>query len=79
MKKITYVKSRNSDALSAEDWVTLERLLRSIISEQDKDGEDPVTFMQFHYAPNTIEVRLVFMDWEAKDFQSITNSRSKTY
>jgi hypothetical protein len=62
MRRITYAKSQNSVALSAEDWALLELLLKSITSEQDKDGEGPVTFIQFLYAPNTTEVKLVFMD-----------------
>ena len=67
MKKIIYLKSQNSAALCAEDWALLEHLLKFTISERDRGGEDPVTFMQFLYAPNTIEVKLVFMDWEQKD------------
>ena len=62
MKRITYVTSQNSGALSAEDWGFLEHLLRYTISALDGDGEDQVTFIHFRYAPNTIEVELAFMD-----------------
>ena len=60
MRKITYVKSQNSDALCAEDWATLERLLKFTISEQGKDGGDQAIFIQFRYAPSTIEVELAY-------------------
>ena len=39
----------------------LEHLLKYTISELDGDGEGQVTFIQFRYAPNTIEVELAFM------------------
>ena len=60
MRKITYVKSQNSDALCAEDWATLERLLRFTMSEQGKDGEDQAIFIHFRYAPSIIEVELAY-------------------
>lgn len=62
MKRITYIKWHQSGALSVEDWVTLERLLKSITSDLVKDGVDPVTFIRFRYAPNTTEVVLEFTD-----------------
>lgn len=62
MRKIIYVKSQNSGALSAEDWDLLEHLLRFTTLGRGKAGEDPVTFIHFLYAPNTIEVKLEFMD-----------------
>jgi len=62
MRRITYEKFQNSDALSAEDWGFLEHLLKYTISALDGDGENQVTFIQFRYAPNTIEVELAFMD-----------------
>jgi hypothetical protein len=62
MKRITYAKSQKSDALSAEDWDILERLLRSTISVLGKEENGPVTFIHFRYAPNTIEVELAFTD-----------------
>jgi hypothetical protein len=60
MRKITYVKSQNSGALCADDWATLERLLKFTISEQGKDGGDQAIFIQFRYAPNIIEVELAY-------------------
>lgn len=60
MRKITYVKSQNSGALCADDWATLERLLKFTISEQGKDGGDQAIFIHFRYAPNTIEVELAY-------------------
>jgi len=60
MRKITYVKWQNSGALCADDWATLERLLKFTISEQGKDGGDQDIFIQFRYAPNTIEVELAY-------------------
>ncbi len=62
MRRITYTKSQNSGVLSVEDWVTLERLLKYTISALDKAGEEPVTFIQFRYAPSTTEVTLEFTD-----------------
>ena len=62
MRKIIYQKSHPSVALSVEDWGMLEHLLKYTISELDGDGDDQVTFIQFRYAPNTIEVELAFMD-----------------
>ena len=62
MRKITYVKSQNLGALCVEDWVILERLLKSTISALVKGGGEPVTFIHFHYAPSTTEVILEFTD-----------------
>lgn len=62
MRKIIYEKSQNSGALCAEDWVILERLLRSITSDLIKDGVEPVTFIHFRYAPSITEVTLEFTD-----------------
>jgi hypothetical protein len=77
MRKITYIKSHPSGALSVEDWVTLERLLKFTTSELVKGGEDPITFIQFRYASNITEVTLEFTDSEAKDFQSTTDLQNK--
>lgn len=60
MRKITYVKWQNSGALCADDWATLERLLRFTMSEQGKAGGDQATFIRFRYAPNTTEVELEY-------------------
>ena len=62
MKENTYPQLRNSVVLSAEDWDTLEPLLKSTICEQDKAGAAVVITMQYHSAPNTIEAKLEFMD-----------------
>lgn len=62
MKENTYPQLRNSVVLSAEDWDTLEPLLKSTICEQDKDGVAVVITMQFLSAQNTIEAKLEFMD-----------------
>lgn len=67
MKKNISLKLRHWDVPSVEDWVFLTRLLKYITSGLVKDGEDPVTLMQFRYAQNIIEVELEFMDSEQKD------------
>ena len=54
--------SQNLVALYAEDWDTLERLLKSTISAPDRDGVAVAITMRFHSAPSTIEARLEFMD-----------------
>ena len=77
MKKITYIKSHPSGALSVEDWATLEHLLKSTISGLVKAGEDPITFIQFRSAPSITEVELAFMDSEQKDSPSTTDSQNK--
>jgi len=62
MKKPIYPLLQNSVVLSAEDWDTLERLLKSTICEQDRDGAAVHITMQYHSARNTIEAKLEFMD-----------------
>ena len=54
--------SQNSVALYAEDWDTLEHLLKSTTSAPDRDGAAVVITMQYHFAPSTIEAKLEFMD-----------------
>ena len=54
--------SQNSVALYAEDWDTLEHLLKSTTSAPDRDGVAVVITMQYHSAPSTIEAKLEFMD-----------------
>jgi len=62
MKNDIYPQLRNSVVLCADDWDTLEPLLKSTICEQDKDGVAVVITMLFPPAQNTIEVKLEFMD-----------------
>ena len=62
MKNGIYHLSANSVALYAEDWATLERLLKSTTSEPDRAGAAVVITMQYHFAQNTIEAKLEFMD-----------------
>jgi hypothetical protein len=62
MKNSICHESQNSVVLSAEDWDTLERLLKSTICEQGRDGAAVAITMQYHSAPSTIEAKLEFMD-----------------
>ena len=55
-------ESQNSVALYAEDWDSMELLLKSITSAPDRDGAAVVITMRFPSAPSTIEARLEFMD-----------------
>lgn len=77
MRKITYIKSHPSGVLSAEDWATLERLLKFTTLELAKDGEDPITFIQFRSVSSITEVTLEFMDSEPNDSPSTTDSQNK--
>ena len=54
--------SQNSVALYAEDWDTLERLLKSTISAPDRDGVAVAITIRLDFAPSTIEAKLEFMD-----------------
>lgn len=54
--------SQNSVALYAEDWDTLERLLKSTTSAPDRDGVAVAITIRLGSAPNTIEAKLEFMD-----------------
>ena len=54
--------SQNSVALYAEDWDTLEHLLKSTISAPDRDGAAVAITMRDPSAQNTIEAKLEFMD-----------------
>ena len=62
MKKSICHESQNSVVLSASDWDTLERLLKSTTSAPDRDGAAVVITMRYPSAQNTIEARLEFMD-----------------
>jgi len=62
MRKDTSPLLQNSVVLSADDWDTLERLLKSTICEQGRDGAAVHITMQYHSAPSTIEAKLEFMD-----------------
>jgi len=62
MKNSICHESQNSVVLSAEDWDTLERLLKSTICEQGRDGAAVAITMQYHSARSTIEAKLEFMD-----------------
>jgi len=62
MKNSICHESQNSVVLSAEDWDTLERLLKSTICEQDRGGAAVHITIRFPYARNTIEAKLEFMD-----------------
>ena len=62
MKNAISHLSQNSVALYAEDWDTLEHLLKYTTSAQDKAGAAVVITMQYHSAPSTIEAKLEFMD-----------------
>jgi len=62
MRKDTSPLLQNSVVLSAEDWDTLERLLKSTICEQGRDGAAVHITIRFPYAQNTIEAKLEFMD-----------------
>jgi hypothetical protein len=62
MRKNIYQESQNSVVLSAEDWDTLELLLKSTTSGPDRDGVAVAITMRFPSAQNTIEARLEFMD-----------------
>ena len=55
-------ESQNSVVLSASDWDTLEHLLKSTTCAPDRAGAGVAITMRFHYAQNTIEARLEFMD-----------------
>ncbi len=55
-------ESQNSVVLSASDWDSMEVLLKSTTSAPDRDGAAVAITMRFHYAQNTIEARLEFMD-----------------
>jgi len=62
MKNSICHESQNSVVLSAEDWDTLERLLKSTTSAPDRAGAAVAITMQYHSARNTIEAKLEFMD-----------------
>jgi hypothetical protein len=62
MKKNTSPQLQNSVVLCADDWDTLEPLLRSTICDQDKDGVAVVITIHSDSAQNTIEAKLEFMD-----------------
>jgi hypothetical protein len=54
--------SQSLVVLSAEDWDSMELLLKSTISAPDRDGAAVAITMRFPSAQNTIEARLEFMD-----------------
>ena len=62
MKNAISHLSQNSVALYAEDWDTLEHLLKSTTSAPDRDGVAVAITMRYPSAQNTIEAKLEFMD-----------------
>lgn len=62
MRKSICHESQNSVVLYANDWDTLEHLLKSITSAPDRDGAAVAITMRFPFAPSTIEARVEFMD-----------------
>jgi len=62
MKNSICHESQNLVVLSASDWDTLERLLKSTTSAPDRAGAEVAITMRYHSAQNTIEARLEFMD-----------------
>jgi len=55
-------ESQNSVVLSASDWDSMEVLLKCTTCAPDRAGAGVAITMQYHYAQNTIEARLEFMD-----------------
>jgi hypothetical protein len=79
MKKSTYPKSQNSVVLSAADLDTMEHLLRSTISAQDKDGVEVVITKLFHFAKSITEEMKVSTALGQRDLFDTTGLPSKSF